>query len=135
MKLLTLIILSATAQVWVAVPYGIAAGVNPFLVFSIAVIFNFIPVPLILKLSEKFESGIIHKTLSWFRKRGEPWIEKYGFIGIVISVSLASAYGAALAGYILGVDMKKIYLGTFIGLMIEALFWLLAAKGVIGFLI
>ena len=48
--LLILIALSVIAQVWIAVPYGITTGMNPAIVFTIAVVFNFIPIPLILKL-------------------------------------------------------------------------------------
>ena len=130
-ELLILIFLSVVAQVWIAVPYGIAAGMNPLVVFAVTVTFNFIPIPLILKLSEKLEKGWIHSTVVWFRMRGEKWVEKYGFFGTVIGVPIASAYGVAIAGYVLGVDMKKIYLGIFIGLLIEALFYVLAAKEVI----
>lgn len=135
MEFLILIFLSVVGQVWIAVPYGIAVGMNPLAVFTITVIFNFIPIPIILKLSKRLERGVIHRTLMWLRKRAEKWIEKYGFIGMIVSVSLASAYGAALAGYVLGVDKRKIYPGVFIGLLIEALFYVLASKGIINLII
>ena len=131
-QILILIFLSIVTQVWIAVPYGIAAGLNPAAVFVIAVVFNFIPVPLILKLSKKLETGRIGSIMLWFRKRAEKCVEKYGFFGIVLGVSLASAYGAALAGHVLGVDRKKIYVGVFTGLLIESLIYVLAAEGVIS---
>jgi uncharacterized membrane protein len=134
-QILILIFLSIVAQALIAVPYGIAAGLNPAVVFVIAVVFNFIPVPLILKLSEKLETGGIGSIMLWFRKRAEKWVEKYGFFGMIVSVFLASAYGAALAGHVLGIDRKKIYIGVFTGLLIEALFYVLASIGVIRLII
>ena len=240
MKLLILIFLSIAAELWVAIPYGIAVGMDPMIVFATAVAFNFAPVPLVVKLGEEFErrhgylfqwdnlpggdtkrvlaflrnelkielppdaeikksadgkmimigegidsvtfmldvdknnvemvvhegptrqyvpevhngtlnvyrSGILRKlvkrgeglivkylsihgsgTLSRFVKR---LITKYGLIGIIICVSILGAYTVAIAAYLLGVAQRKIFLGLFVGLLIEGSGWLLASRWLVS---
>jgi uncharacterized membrane protein len=243
MKLLIVIFLSIVAELWVAIPYGIAVGIDPIIVFATAVAFNFAPVPLVVKLGEEFErrhgylfrwdnlpggdskrvlaflrnefklelppdakirrsadgktitigegtdsvtftlnveenkvdmtvregptrqyipevhkgtlnvyrSGMLRQLVKWgeelitkylntyrsgtlnkFVKWSEELITKYGLVGIIIGVLLLGGYSVAFAAYLLGVAQRKIFLGLFVGLLIEGSGWMLATRALIS---
>lgn len=113
-----------------AIPVGLAAGVNPVLVYVVAVAGNLLPVPLILTALESVEgllrllvqrksssSGLFARfTFHVFnaylayseraRRRVTPYVNRYGPLGLAlftaVPLPVTGAWTASLAAYLLG---------------------------------
>ena len=113
-----------------AIPFGIASGPDFFSVWAIAVIFNifvFFPIYFGLKLFyERFFSRFwwARKLIERVRRNGGPYIEKYGFWGLVIFVGtplpITGAWTGTGAAWLMGLDWKKSFLAVSCGVIIAS---------------
>ncbi|MFC2162407.1 COG2426 family protein [Candidatus Altiarchaeota archaeon] len=109
-----------------AIPYGVASGLDPVLVFLVATFANVcIIYPLFIFLDWFFHllsglplmGSIIEKT----RVKAEPYVEKYGFIGLALFVAVplpgTGAYSGSLAAHIFGIKNKKALFAIMVGVV------------------
>ena len=110
------------------IPLGLSLGLSPTLTFLITVFFNcliFFPVYFGMKLIYKrglSKIDIFNKYLSRVRKKGEPYVKKYGLIGLVIFVAIplpfTGAYSGSFLSWLLGVKWKKAFSAVILGVLI-----------------
>ena len=125
------------------IPTGIAFGLNPFLVFLIAVLFNsliFFPVYFGLKFfyryvkNNKFFSRIIERT----RKRGHSKMEKYGVWGLLpfvaIPFPLTGAWTGSMIAWLFNIKWWKAFIVISLGVIISGIIVTLSTIGMISFL-
>lgn len=128
-----------------AIPLGLSLGMSPLETFLISLLVNvllFFPVFFILKLfyDKVFSKiGIFKKYLERVRKKGEPYINKYGTIGlaafICLPTPLTGTYTASMLSWLLDLDWRKavaaIFIGSFVGglIILAGSLGLLAAVG------
>ena len=125
------------------IPLGIALGLDPFYAFLVSLSVNcflFFPVYFGLKIFyEKLFSKIklFYKYLEKTRKKGQPYVDKYGFVGVTLFISLPTpltgTYTAAILCWFLNLDWKKSFLAILAGSAIGGLIILATSLGVLNF--
>jgi len=125
------------------IPLGIALGLDPFYAFLVSLSVNcflFFPVYFGLKIFyEKLFSKIklFNKYLEKTRKKGQPYVDKYGFVGVTLFISLPTpltgTYTAAILCWFLNLDWKKSFLAILAGSAIGGLIILATSLGVLNF--
>ena len=117
-----------------AIPSGIAMidsgqmDIEPIFVFVIAVVVNiilFFPIYFGLKFVYKY---LIHwkffeKITIKIQKRGEPYVKKYGVLGVGIFIGIplpgSGVYSGTLLAWLLGMGWKKAFAAVIIGVLIS----------------
>jgi hypothetical protein len=136
-ELLIFIILSVILECGAGILYGIGIGYDPAMVFSGAIILNFVGILLavfVIDLLFAWKSGI----KAWIERRvgrGQKLINKYGSVGIVMGVMVLSPIQLAVVGKMFCMESKKLYPALFIAICIVALAYLGIALGVFKFLL
>lgn len=119
-----------------AIPFGIAKGLNPFIVFPICIIGNMIPVPFIYFFARKVlvwgaDKKFIGKFFTWCLKKGEKGGEKLKkndrkgpFIALMLFVGIpipgTGAWTGTLAASFLNMGFKKSVIAVICGVLIAA---------------
>jgi len=105
----------------------IPADLNPLLVFVIAVVVNillFFPIYFGLKFAHKYlvRWKFYEKTTTRIREKGEPYIKKYGFIGLGVFIGIplpgSGVYSGTLLAWLVGMGWKKAFAAAVIGVLI-----------------
>jgi len=125
------------------IPLGIFLGLDPIytLLVSLSVnCFIFFPILLFLRF---FHDSILsriklfNKYLLRVRKKGKPYIDKYGIFGLTLFISLPSpltgTYTATILSWFLDLDWRKSFIAIVIGSIIGGLIILAASVGLFGF--
>ena len=123
------------------IPLGLALGLDPLYALLISLVVNcflFFPVYFGLKLfyKELFSRiRLFNKYLGKVRKKGKPYIDKYGIFGLAVFISLPTpltgTYTASILSWFLDLDWKKSFIAIAIGSTIGGLIIL---AGSVGFL-
>jgi len=115
-----------------SIPYGILVAKMPWYhVFILAVIANIILAPIVYFILDKvihlfffikpFEKWY-HRKLEKTQKRIEPYVNKYGIVGIGLFIGIplpgSGVYSGGLASYILKLGYKRFLYATIIGILI-----------------
>ncbi|MEM1537782.1 MAG: small multi-drug export protein [Candidatus Nezhaarchaeales archaeon] len=128
-----------------AIPVGLAAGVNPILVYVTAITGNILPVPLILFTLKSVEdslclmarrkasfnassAGLALRIVNAYstylertRRRVIPYVNRYGPLGLAlftaIPLPLTGAWTASLAAYLLGMDKWTALISIALGVL------------------
>lgn len=116
-----------------AIPYGVTAGLNPWLTFALAVMGNMLPIPFILlfirkifdwmkrypklaKIAEKFEARAAKKSGT---------VKKSETIGLCILVAIplpgTGAWTGALVAALMNMRIKRALPTIFVGVLIAGL--------------
>ena len=91
-------------------------------------------------LYERFfsEIRIVKKIVNRVRRKGEPYIEKYGFIGLILFVGvplpMTGVYSGTLLAWLAGIQWKKAFPAIVAGVLISASIIILASLGMIKFI-
>jgi uncharacterized membrane protein len=140
-----LIAMAPISELRGAIPFGVASGISPGLVYLWSVIGNFIPVlPLLffLKYGSEFamrKIPTIAKILNWVfartrRKHGEKF-ETFGFWALLIFVAvplpLTGAWTGAVIAYLVGMPFKKAVFAILEGIVISGAIVLALTLGII----
>lgn len=106
----------------ISIPAGYAQKLPLFQVAVVSVIFNFLPVPFILVLTEiGGKHPRIEKLLGFFRREKVLNLaQKYGFWGIAFLAPITGVYAMSVAAWVLGIKKQNILLYIFIGLVVYA---------------
>lgn len=122
-----------------SIPVGIGLGLDPWLVFLTAAIFNiliFFPIFFGLKFIYKFLKrwGFFERIVTKVRKKGEPYIKRYGVIGLAIFIGIplpgTGVYAGTLLAWLLDVEWKKAFIAAAIGVIIAVSIIFVASMGV-----
>lgn len=124
------------------IPLGIALGLEPWLVFLLAVTTNIlIYLPTRLALSWFYRS--IFTKLPYFndylvrvRRQGEPRIKKYGLIGLMVFVAvplpMTGAYTGTVLSWLLAMEWKRSFVAVGLGVVFAGIIVMLATMGVVS---
>ena len=139
-----LLALAPISEVRIAILTGIGFELSPFAVFWIAVLFNslvFVPIYFVLQFFyTKWLSRInfIKKSVETTRTKTEKYVEKYGFLGMVLFVGLplplSGVWSATILAWVLGMDWRKTWTSIILGVMLSGLFVLAGTMGLIKLL-
>ena len=140
--LVILVTLSPISELRGGIPLGIARGLDPALVFFIAIAANallFFPVFFALKLLyHRFLSRfpLFTRYLEKLKERGKPKVDKYGFLGLTLLVAVplpaTGVYTATFLSWLLGMEWKKAFPPIGLGAVIAGVIVLLVTLGVLG---
>jgi len=107
--------------------YGIGKGLNPASVFFTAVVINillFFPIYFGLKFAYKYliRWKFFEKTTTRIREKGEPYVKKYGVIGLGVFIGIplpgSGVYSGTLLAWLLDMGWKKAFVASIIGVLI-----------------
>ena len=124
-------------------------GVAPLRAYIISIIGNLIPVPFILLFISKILEWMgkskvkwMNKLANWVHKKADKHkkpIEKYGYLGLVFFVGIplpgTGAWTGCLIASLLGLDRKKSFLCTIVGVLIASIIMMIISYGIVGNLI
>jgi uncharacterized membrane protein len=123
---------------------GLSLGLDPLTTLIASLTVNcllFFPIYFGLKLLyDKIFSRIklFQKYLERTQKKGKPYIDKYGVLGLTVFVALPSpltgTYTASLLAWLMNLDWKKSFLAIAIGSFIGALVIFFGYFGILNFL-
>lgn len=137
-----LVTLAPISELRGGIPLGISFGLDPLFTFFIAIVANavlFFPIFLILRsfhtrLLSRFP--ILNRYLDSVRRRGEPKVAKYGFLGLTLLVAIplpvTGVYTATILAWLLGIGWKRAFPAIGLGVVIAGIIVLLVTLGVIG---
>jgi uncharacterized membrane protein len=124
------------------IPLGLSLGINPLVVLLVSLAVNvslFFPVYFVL---QAFYSNflckikLLNKYLKRVWKKGKPYVDKYGVIGITLFICLPSpltgTYTGTLLAWLLGLDWKKSFLAILLGSLMGGALILLSSLGLLG---
>jgi len=107
--------------------YGIGMDLNPVSVFFTAVVINillFFPIYFVLKFAYKYliRWEFFERTTTRIREKGEPYVKKYGVIGLGVFIGIplpgSGVYSGTLLAWLLDMGWKKAFVASIIGVLI-----------------
>jgi uncharacterized membrane protein len=125
--LLALITLLPWIELRGSIIYGIAENLNPVVVFFMAVVINillFFPIYFGLKFANKYLKRwkFFERTTTRIRRKGEPYVKKYGVIGLGVFIGIplpgSGVYSGTLLAWLVGMEWKKAFAASVIGVLI-----------------
>ncbi len=149
-NVLIVILLSASpfSELRGGIPVGLSLGLEPAFVILLSVIINslvFFPVYFGLKLfyDRLFcRWRIVKYLVERTRRKGEPYIKKYGLLGLAIFVAIplpmTGAWTGSALAWLLGMGWKKSFFAVGVGVIVAGTIVSLISLGVLaglGFLI
>jgi uncharacterized membrane protein len=144
----TLIVIAAnilpTLEQVGGIPIGIALGLDPLYTLLVSLTVNcllFFPIYFGLRLFyDKIFSRIklFNRYLEKVRKKGKPYIVKYGIFGLTAFISLPTpltgTYTASILSWFLGLDWKRSFIAIAIGSTIGGIIILATSLGFLNIL-
>ncbi len=127
-----------------AIPYAALMNINPLEAYLLAVVGNFLPIPLLLFLLHKAETLIkriplLGDAYAFFVRRVEKKreiVEKYGYLGLTLFVAVplpvTGAWTGSLMAFLMHLDRKKSMIFIFIGILIAGSIVLTVTYGIFG---
>jgi len=124
---MALITLAPWIELRGSIPYGIGVDLNPTIVFVTVIVINillFFPIYFGLKFAHKYlvRWKFYERTTIRIREKGEPYIKKYGFIGLGIFIGIplpgSGVYSGTLLAWLVGMGWKKAFAAAIIGVLI-----------------
>ena len=145
-KILLLILanISPTLEQLGGIPLGLYLGLDPLTVLVISLLVNFsLFFPIYFGL-DFFYNKFLHriklfdKYLERIRRKGKPFIDKYGALGLTLFIALPSpltgTYTASILSWFLDLDWKKSFLAIVLGSTIGAMVIFFVYLGIFNFL-
>lgn len=131
-ELFIFIMLSVILECGMGILYGVAVGYDPWLVFPMAIVINFLGIFAAVFVIDKLLTWK-HGLRAWIERRtarGQKIIDKYGCAGIVMGVVVLSPMQLAIVGRLLGIKSRKLYPALFCAILVVATAFLAAALGI-----
>ncbi|MAF89237.1 MAG: small multi-drug export protein [Candidatus Pacebacteria bacterium] len=144
MVLLYVVLLSAAPflELRGAIPFGIAAGLDYFTVFLVATTANIIIIPVIYMLFNTFFKELykfpyigsrFEKTVHKAHQKSEKYLDKYGYLGLTLFVSIplpgSGAYTGSIVANFLEMDTQKAMLAIATGVFVAGVLVTLISIG------
>ena len=117
--------------------------------YVVSIIGNILPVPFILMFLSKILDWMGNSKIKWMNKlanwlhkkanKHKSQIEKYGYLGLILFVGIplpgTGAWTGCLVATILGLDKKKAFLSTLVGILLASIIMMFISYGIISNLI
>lgn len=109
---------SPVGEELISIPAGWALGLPLWEVVTVSLVFNFLPVPVLLKMMDiAGEHPYMARFTGFFRREKVLALaQKYGFVGIAVLAPLAGVYAMSVAAWVLGMPKSKTMLYIAAGL-------------------
>jgi len=141
-----LVSMSPVIELRGGIPLGLALGMSPLLVYIVAVVFNFLAVPIILFFLDNVHSHLLKygRYKAFFdnyihskRKKLEKSIGKRTeFIALMIFVAIplpgTGAWTGTILAWFFGMKRIKVYLAILFGVILAGIIVMLASLGLIA---
>lgn len=125
-----------------AIPYGIARGLSPMIVFCAAVLASWAMIlPAFLGLDlfyERFLSrfAVVRRLIQEVRHRGRKYVDRWGVLGVGVYVSLPlpgpGVYSGAVLAWAFGLPRRQAVAALAVGVLVSAFLVTLISTGVIA---
>ena len=131
-ELIIFTILSIIFECGMGILYGIAVGFDPILVFPATIIINFLTIIVAVFIIDRlmeWKKGLkywIERRLTRARK----YIDRYGWVGIIMGVFVLSPLQLAILGKLLGMKSTTLYPALLGAILVVATAFLGIALGV-----
>lgn len=112
-----------------AIPYGIAIGMDPWIVIPTVTVINILLIPVFyaaLRVFWRFVKHweIVKKHVHNLRVKSKPYVDKYGSYGIFFFVSVplpgSGVYTGVLIAWLLGMSQKKAFIPIMLGVIVAS---------------
>lgn len=126
--------LSPFGEAKVGIPYGLLNGINPFIVFGVALLANILVFPLMMlfldKVNVMFTRWFWYKKCAlWIARRAKKGtgkkLDKYGYFGLALFVMIplpgTGVYAGSIATYLFNMERKKAFFASSIGITISSM--------------
>lgn len=126
--------LSPFGEAKVGIPYGILSGLNPLLVFGIALAANILVFPMMLFFLDRINIFFTRwywykKSAIWVARRAKKGsgdkLQKYGYLGLALFVMVplpgTGVYAGSIATYIFNMERHKAFIANAVGITISSL--------------
>lgn len=124
------------------IPLGVALGLEPALVFVLAVVAN-MAVYWPGRLALVFCARKVFCRIPYFdvylervQRRGQPKVERYGYLGLLFIVALplpiTGAYTGTVLSWLLKLNWKRSFIAITVGIILAGIIVMLATMGVIS---
>jgi len=123
---------------------GLSLGLDPITVLLVSLFINcflFFPVYFGLKIfyvEILSKIRLFEKYLERVRRKGKPYVDKYGFFGLTLFIALPApltgTYTASILSWFLDLDWKRSFLAIAVGSFIGALIIFFSYYGIFNFL-
>ncbi len=136
-----LVTLSPISELRGGIPLGILHyGLDPLFTFLMAIVANallFFPIFLGLRLFyDKLLSRlqIFNRYLDIVRRKGNPKVDKYGFLGLTLLVAIplpvTGVYTASILSWLLGISWRRAFPAIGLGVIVAGIIVLLITLGI-----
>ncbi|WP_394974530.1 COG2426 family protein [uncultured Croceitalea sp.] len=126
----------------VGIPYGIAKGVNSYLVFFACFLANLLVFPIMMFFLDYVNKILVQwrpykKAAVWVAQRAKigsrDKIKKFGFFGLVLFVMVplpgTGVYAGTIAAYLFKIERKKAFMANAVGIFFSSIIiWFLTVS-------
>lgn len=126
-----------------AIPYGLAAGLDPWLTYLAAVVGNMVPVPFIMIFIRRIfnwareHSRWLGDRVRWLEDRAEKksdLVRRYALAGLTILVAIplpgTGAWTGALVAALMNIRLRQSFPAVLLGVLIAGVIMLLICGGI-----
>ena len=126
-----------------AIPYGLAAGLDPWLTYLAAVVGNMVPVPFIMIFIRRIfnwareHSRWLGNRVRWLEDRAEKksdLVRRYALAGLTVLVAIplpgAGAWTGALVAALMNIRLRQSFPAVLLGVLIAGVIMLLICGGI-----
>jgi uncharacterized membrane protein len=130
-----------------SIPLGIYWGLDPLLVFFVAILGNMVPVPFILLFLEGLEkilrkSEKMARLLDWIfertYKKANEKVRRWEYVALIFFVAIplpgTGAWTGSLIAYLFKFNIKKSFIAIFLGVIIAGVIVLATSLGIFQFI-
>lgn len=126
-----------------AIPYGLAAGLDPWLTYLAAVVGNMVPVPFIMIFIRRIfnwareRSRWLGDRVRWLEDRAEKksdLVQRYALAGLTVLVAIplpgTGAWTGALVAALMNIRLRQSFPAVLLGVLIAGVIMLLICGGI-----
>lgn len=126
-----------------AIPYGLAAGLDPWLTYLAAVAGNMVPVPFIMIFIRRIFNWVrehsrwLGNRVRWLEDRAEKksdLVQRYALAGLTILVAIplpgTGAWTGALVAALMNIRLRQSFPAVLLGVLIAGVIMLLICGGI-----
>lgn len=126
-----------------AIPYGLAAGLDPWLTYLAAVAGNMVPVPFIMIFIRRIfnwarkHSRWLGNRVRWLEDRAEKksdLVQRYALAGLTVLVAIplpgTGAWTGALVAALMNIRLRQSFPAVLLGVLIAGVIMLLICGGI-----
>ena len=125
--------------------YAITNNINPLTAFLWCTFANIIAIPIIMFFFDKIHRSLLHikiynnlfnRLIKRIQHKVHRYVEKYGYIGLILFVSLplpgSGAYSGVIGSWLLGMNQKKSLYAIALGVLVAGVIVTLGTVGIIS---